>query len=70
MAEKFSSRFKKVKDAFVKMDIDCTGLISADEFKFTCEFPPVAACTVSSPRMAIQRTAELNSRRLGTNAIW
>ena len=37
MAEKFSSRFRKVKDAFVKMDMDCTGFLSAEEFRFTCE---------------------------------
>ena len=38
MADKFQTRFKKVKDAFVKMDLDCTGQISDEEFRFTREF--------------------------------
>ena len=37
MAAKFQSRFKKVKDAFVKLDLDCTGQLSQDEFRFMRE---------------------------------
>lgn len=37
MAAKFQTRFKKVKDAFIMMDLDFTGHLSDAEFRFTCK---------------------------------
>lgn len=31
--DKFASRYRRVKDAFVQMDLDCDGYVSKNEFR-------------------------------------
>lgn len=40
LEEKVASRYKSVREAFIRFDSDCDGMIGANELRFQCECGP------------------------------